>query len=279
MRLCGTTSIWWRPGAGWLRPNRPQHHHWAAARLGIAHGHDYLNRCFFDALFREGRRRIGVDTLAGELRLYRTTSAAPFYDLIDTYIVFGEPALQINSQTNNLSVALSADSQTLGSDAVVTYANAGPTVASRVVLTLTLPGGWQDVQWQSSTWVTHTRSAPDVWLLGDLPASSRRQLVIWGRTKAGTIYAEASIGGSGKDSNPGDNRVALPTTTVQALANLSIKWQDWSQTPILPRQPRTFILKYRNNGSGTAPALRLTLALPAPLTILGLPSGPQLWPQ
>jgi len=256
---------------------------WAASGLGIAHGHDYLNRGFFDALFRDGRRRIGVDTLAGKLRLYQTPSAAPFYDLIDTYILFGDPALLINTQTNDLSVTLRADSQTIGHDAIVTYtvtyANAGPAVAHNVALTLTLQNGWQDVQWQSSVPVTHTRSAPDVWHLGDLPAGSQRQLIVWGRARAGDIHAVVAISGSGNDSHPGNNRSALTTTTVQELADLSIKWQHWSQTPILPRQPRTFVLKYRNNGPGTARDLRLTLALPAPLTILSVISAPQLWHQ
>ncbi len=256
---------------------------WAASGLGIAHGHDYLDRGFFDALFRDGKQGIGVDTLAGKLRLYRTPSAAPFYDLIDTYILFGDPALQIHAQTNDLSVTMQGDSQTTGNGAVVTYTltygNTGPAVAAGATLTLTLTGGWQDVQWQSSTPVTYTQSAPDVWHLGNLPAGSRRQLIVWGNTNGGEIHAQATVSSNGKDINLSNNQDSLTITTVQEIADLAVQWQNWSSTPILPRQPRTFVLRYRNNGPGLAHDLRMTLALPTPLTILSVASAPQLWHQ
>lgn len=64
---------------------------WSSSGLGIAHGHDYLNRGFFDALFCNGVDRLGLATMAGKLYLYTTTSA--YRDLIDTFNLLGDPAL------------------------------------------------------------------------------------------------------------------------------------------------------------------------------------------
>ena len=69
---------------------------WASSGLGIAHGHDYLNRGFFDALFCDGVGRVdrlGLATMAGTLYLY--TSISPYRDLLDTYNLLGDPALRL----------------------------------------------------------------------------------------------------------------------------------------------------------------------------------------
>ncbi|HEY66083.1 MAG TPA: hypothetical protein G4O02_16085, partial [Caldilineae bacterium] len=64
---------------------------WAASGLGIAHGHDYLNRGFFDAVFQDGITRLGLATIAGKLNLY--THSTAYRDLIDTFNLLGDPAL------------------------------------------------------------------------------------------------------------------------------------------------------------------------------------------
>lgn len=66
---------------------------WSPTGLGIANGHDYLNRTFFDAVFNQGFRRLGPATLMGKLALSNQGSLAP--DLLNTYLIFGDPALQI----------------------------------------------------------------------------------------------------------------------------------------------------------------------------------------
>ncbi len=64
---------------------------WSATGLGVAHGHDYLDRGFLDALFKEGVTDLGGATLAGKLELYRGNSSGTFYDLLDTYVLLGDP--------------------------------------------------------------------------------------------------------------------------------------------------------------------------------------------
>jgi hypothetical protein len=63
--------------------------------LGYTSGHDYLNRGFFEAVFEEGMVFLGGATAAGKLDLWATGRNL---DLVDTYILFGDPAMRINME-------------------------------------------------------------------------------------------------------------------------------------------------------------------------------------
>jgi hypothetical protein len=60
--------------------------------LGVATGHDTLQRGFYDSLFNEGNWELGAASLAAKVALEATQS---FPDLINTYTVFGDPALRL----------------------------------------------------------------------------------------------------------------------------------------------------------------------------------------
>jgi hypothetical protein len=63
--------------------------------LGVATGHDQLERGLLNAVFRQGVARLGAAALAGKAALY---SSGQSYDLIDTFTVFGDPALRLPIQ-------------------------------------------------------------------------------------------------------------------------------------------------------------------------------------
>ena len=65
---------------------------WSPTGLGIAYGHDYLNRGFFDAIYNHNVRTIGVATMQGKLDL-AASGIAP--DLLNTFLLFGDPALTL----------------------------------------------------------------------------------------------------------------------------------------------------------------------------------------
>jgi hypothetical protein len=65
---------------------------WSPTGLGIATGHDYLDRGFFEARFQTGKRTVGQATAAGKLKLWTTGSNL---DLLDTYLLFGDPAMRM----------------------------------------------------------------------------------------------------------------------------------------------------------------------------------------
>lgn len=63
---------------------------WSPSGAGVALGHDYLNRGFFKAFFHNGALTVGAATIVGKTTLW----ASGFnFDLLDTYLLFGDPAL------------------------------------------------------------------------------------------------------------------------------------------------------------------------------------------
>jgi len=65
---------------------------WSPTGAGLAAGHDILNKGFFNAVFKNGVQTIGEATLKGKLDLWATGSNL---DLVDTFMLFGDPALTI----------------------------------------------------------------------------------------------------------------------------------------------------------------------------------------
>ena len=71
--------------------------------LGVSTGHDQLERGLLNAVFQQGVSRLGKAALAGKLQLY---AAGHDYDLIDTFTVFGDPALRLPVVNNKLYLPL-----------------------------------------------------------------------------------------------------------------------------------------------------------------------------
>ena len=66
----------------------------AATGLGVATGHDYLQRGFFSSLFDDGVWTLGAAAQNGKINLF-TNSSGFNNDLLHTFTVFGDPALRI----------------------------------------------------------------------------------------------------------------------------------------------------------------------------------------
>lgn len=63
---------------------------WSPSGAGVATGHDFLNRGFFRAFFQNGALTVGEATTYGKLLLW---SSGSNLDLLDTFLLFGDPAL------------------------------------------------------------------------------------------------------------------------------------------------------------------------------------------
>jgi len=64
----------------------------APTGMGLTSGHDVLHRGFYEALFKRGIWEIGPAVMEARKRLYESKSNL---DLLHTYVLFGDPALQI----------------------------------------------------------------------------------------------------------------------------------------------------------------------------------------
>lgn len=72
---------------------------WAPSGLGYPEDHVILLRAFYAALFADDRPTIGAATTAAKLALF--DGRAEGRELIDTYILFGDPALQLGGGINS----------------------------------------------------------------------------------------------------------------------------------------------------------------------------------
>jgi hypothetical protein len=67
---------------------------WSPTSEGLSSRQHYLHVGFYDAVFRGGVHQLGPATDLGKLNLFQHTSSDQ-RELIDTYVLFGDPALQM----------------------------------------------------------------------------------------------------------------------------------------------------------------------------------------
>ena len=75
-------------------PNRGAVSTFSPTGLGLVTGHDALAEGFYSSFFKNGIWELGPATLSAKLALFATGYN---FDLIDTYTIFGDPALKVRS--------------------------------------------------------------------------------------------------------------------------------------------------------------------------------------
>jgi hypothetical protein len=87
-----------------LHPNGGAVASWSPTGFGVATGHDYLEKGLFLAVFQEDILTLGKATDAGKFYLHDKNPNGRFDDLLDTFLLFGDPALQIQTWITPTSV-------------------------------------------------------------------------------------------------------------------------------------------------------------------------------
>lgn len=67
---------------------------WSATGYGLTNGHYYLDESLFGNMFHKFKSQLGYLTTTAKYDLYARTSS--YNDLIETYTLFGDPALKLN---------------------------------------------------------------------------------------------------------------------------------------------------------------------------------------
>lgn len=192
---------------------------WAATGLGYARGHDYLNRGLYQAIFADDQTRLGAATTAAKLYLYNNSIL--FEDLLDTYVLLGDPAQQLNVLRTDVGVTLSVVPETPRPGGAITYTlavtNAGLATAHRVVIGSGLPAELVSPT-VVSTGAAVTQRAPNafVWDAANLAQGQGGVITVTGvlssRLPLGSILtATASITTTSVDDNVANNAQALAT--------------------------------------------------------------------
>ena len=96
---------------------------WSPTGFGVATGHDWLEQGLFLSVFQDGETVLGKASDAGKLYLHNNAPAGKYDDLIDTFLLFGDPALQIQGWVNPTAVEMAGLSAQTDADGVrVTWA-------------------------------------------------------------------------------------------------------------------------------------------------------------
>lgn len=254
---------------GLLRaPNKGAIASFSPTGFGVAQGHDFLNRGLFEAVFTEDIIQLGPATTYAKYFLY-ANSGGEHLDLLDTYLLFGDPALRLNVLPADLGLTKSVEpvGAVYPGDTIrytLTYSNAGPATAHHVVIRDALPSGLTDVQVTSSgAPITLRDGTHFVWDVADLAMGQGGQIVITARVAldfSGEISNTAGIETSARQLELADNTTAPVTTTVLPLPDLAIS--KTAPANLAAGQVITYVIAFANVGAGFASGVTLTDDLP-----------------
>jgi uncharacterized repeat protein (TIGR01451 family) len=213
---------------------------WSPTGLGLSAGHDFLDRGLFEALFFDGVDQIGPATTQAKLYLYSNTG--DYHDLLDTYVLFGDPALQLAVLKADLGITktVTPAATVQPGDTVtytLTYANAGPATAYHVVITDTLPEALHDpsVTWAGAV-ITPRVGSRFAWDVADLAVGEGGVITITAvasptRSDA-PIANTATITATVLEINTANNSSAVsitakPHNLYLPIITKSPKWDWW----------------------------------------------------
>lgn len=157
---------------------------WSPTGKGTSNGHEIIWTAFYEAIFENGERLIGPATTYAKEELY--ASNRTFKDLIDTYILFGDPAMPLDLPAADLWVEKGAQPATAWQPGqavtyTLTYGNAGVVTATNVQLTDTLSSDIIDRDWAASDpGVTLNTGPAYTWGLPDLAPGAGGVITVTG---------------------------------------------------------------------------------------------------
>jgi uncharacterized repeat protein (TIGR01451 family) len=207
---------------------------WGPTGLGVANGHDELNRGFLDAVLLQGIREFGPATFAGKLRL---DNAGYSLEQIHEYTVFGDPALRLHAPPTDLQIEKQAAAvEELGPGDVVTFtlrfSNAGPGIALEPVLTDLVPPVLinPSVVYSSLEVLSQRTGITFSWTITDLLPHEGGELVFRAEVAPGVespvaFFNEAMIESTTPDLVLANNRAVVGVGTLKI--NLPLILKGW----------------------------------------------------
>jgi len=263
---------------------------WSPSGMAVATGHDYLDSGLLQAIFLDDVTEIGAATTQAKYALFSGTSY--FRDLLDTYVLFGDPATRLKTLPAELGLSLSVTPVgALITGETLTYtlvfSNSGAATAHHVTIEQQLEGGLLDWGFVSAgAVVTPLGGSHPAWQVVDLPAGEGGIIILTatvGPQLVRPFTSTAVIASSAWETNPANN-FAGPVTTTVILPDLAL---------VKTGPPRvntaaliTYTLHYTNVGLAPARQVIITDLLPAALlsptftadpAVVARPGSPFVW--
>jgi uncharacterized repeat protein (TIGR01451 family) len=201
--------------------------------LGVATGHQFLYKAFFNTLVA-GETQLGPLTLAAKDALFQSHSI--FKDLLDDYVLFGDPALQVQMPRADVQIAKTVQpggtitpGQTI--TYTLTYTNAGILTATNVVITDGLPAGLLNPVVSSTPPLTPDPGTSFVWTVGDLAPGAGGVITITATVDPGlgsnTVIVNTAVIAAANDGDPITANQATATSPIAGTITLGgVTWYD-----------------------------------------------------
>ena len=192
---------------------------WSPTGLGLASGHDIMNRALYQAIFFDGIIELGPATTLGKLAM----AGQGHNELVETYTLFGDPGLALNVLRADLHMTKTVQAtppDALFPEAItytLSYTNAGPSTAYGVVITDVLPVGLENpVVVSTGMTITQRTGTAYVWDVADLPMGTGGVITITAtvsQTFQGVLDNHAEIASDVLDRDR-DNNISVVQTPV-----------------------------------------------------------------
>lgn len=247
---------------------------WSPTGEGVVAGHDFLNRGLFQALFSDDVIQLGPATTQAKLHLYTRSSGHD--ELLETYLLFGDPALALNVLPADVALSLNAPHSAWPGDPItytLAYTNAGPATAHHVLLSGTMPPVLISPTVTASGAITPHGSAPFAWEIPDLTAGETGVVTITAVVSPafrGVFSATATITTTAVETDTQNNR-AGPVHTGVEVAELAL--EKHGPATARPGEIVTYRLQYGNVGNAVAEGIVLRDLLPTELLTAGVVSS------
>ncbi len=238
---------------------------WSPTGLGVATGHTDLYTGFYEAIFQQGVMQLGPATTAGKFKLFN--SSTPFKELLDNYILFGDPALTLAIPAADLDIAKTVQpagpvnpGQPL--TYTITVSNTGQLAASGVGITDTLPAELTNVTWSASNAdVILTPGSNLAWTVNSLPAGAARTITL-SAIVSGTLTAPAVITNTAQvesqspDRRPTNNVAVVTSPVSSGVSDLGgLVWADINGDGLPNESPlvglQSFVIAVLDQGGST----------------------------
>jgi uncharacterized repeat protein (TIGR01451 family) len=257
---------------------------WSPTGLGVANGHDIINKAFFQAVFYEDLITFGPATTLSKLALI----GMGHDELIDTYILFGDPALKLNTLPADVAITKMVTPTTpLYPGDWLTYTlaftNTGPASANNVVIEDVFPSMLltPTVSYSGAA-IVRRPNTQFVWDVADLTPGASGRITVTARVPldyAGTFTNTAIITTTARElaSATGNNSTA-PIVVEVVAADVEISKIGPSRA--LPGETIQYVLTYGNTGTTIATGVVITDLLHSHLLTPAVTfAGPTIMPR
>ena len=195
---------------------------WSPAGMGVSTGHDRLDKGLFEAIFFDGVHQVGPATTQAKLHLYANSGG--YRELLDTYLLLGDPALHLNVLQTDVGISKTVDppGAVHPGDTItytLTYSNAGPATAHHVVITdLLQPALTSSTVSASGAEITPRPGSRFVWDVADLAAGDGGTITVTAAispTVSGFVTNTATIATSALERTTKNNLSSVKTDIIR----------------------------------------------------------------